>query len=218
MEAVDNICVYCCGLAHLLAYFLHTLSTNRQLESSCDSLAWCSGVTRVWVLCLLSSLPPHCLLPLHSSSLHCRTFVRGRMTSIGGQISQSHVCFFWQGVVLSKNEIKESSIIEWTENSTFVLCLAVLFGLFVRNGHIKCQSAVRCNAVSLSRQIYCYLNSSHRHRRRANCLHLSRMSHASSGNLIQISSCHLAVTHLQILTIVKVFASRQPQKFSRPNM
>ena len=190
MEAVDNISVYCCGLAHLLAYFLHTLSTNRQLESSCDSLAWCSGVTRVWVLCLLSSLPPHCLPPLHTSSLHCRTFVRGRMTSV----------------------------IAWTENSTFVLCLAVLFGLFVRNGHIKCQSAVRCNAVSLSRQIYCYLNSSHRHRRRANCLHLSRMSHASSGNLIQISSCHLPVTHLQILTVVKVFASRQPQKFSRPNM
>ena len=54
----------------------------------------------------------------------------------------------------------KSSIIAWTENSTFVLCLAVLFGLFVRNGHIKCQSAVRCNAVSLSRQTYCYLNSS----------------------------------------------------------
>ena len=114
----------------------------------------------------------------------------------------------------------KSWIIAWTENSTFVLCLAVLFGLFVRNGHIKCQSAVRCNAVSLSRQIYCYLNSSQTQTpcKLSHCLHLSRMSHASSGNLIQISSCHLPVTHLQILTIVKVFATRQPQKFSRPNM
>ena len=120
----------------------------------------------------------------------------------------------------------KTSIIAWTENSTFVLCLAVLFGLFVRNGHIKCQSAVRCNAVSLSRQIYCYLNSSQTQTpcKLSHCLHLSRisrmsrMSHASSGNLIQISSCHLAVIHLQILTIVKVFASRQQQKFSLPNM
>ena len=118
MEAVDNISVYCCGLAHLLAYFLHTLSTNRQLESSCDSLAWCSGVTRVWVLCLLSSLPPHCLPPLHTSSLHCRTFVRGRMTSVGG----CNMFFFWQGVVFSLGKNENNEIINHCMDRKFYIC------------------------------------------------------------------------------------------------
>ena len=77
-----------------------------------------AGVTRVWVLCLLSSLPPHCLPPLHTSSLHCRTFVRGRMTSVGG----CNMFFFWQGVVFSLGKNENNEIINHCMDRKFYIC------------------------------------------------------------------------------------------------